>query len=350
MTLRFGINGLGRVGRALVRVALEHPELELAAVNDPARPDQVAHLLKHDTVHGLFPVAVAVEAGVLHLGERRIPASSALSPAAIDWSAHGVEIVVEATGRFRGRAQAAEHLGGTVQRVVVSAILPDADATFCVGINDATFDPAAHVVVSNASCTTNALAPLLVVLDRDFGVEHALMNTVHCVTNSQNLVDMAHLDPRRARAATANIVPTTSDAIPSLPWVMPEMAGRVEGLAMRVPVVAGSLVDLTVELTRPTGRAAVAAAFRAAAAGDLAGLLGITDEELVSSDFIGDPRSAIVDLPLLQQAGERLHRIVAWYDNEYGYTHRLAELLLLLGGAAPPRSARVRRAAPRRKV
>lgn len=330
MALRVGINGLGRIGRALVRVLRQHPGITLAAVNDPAPPRQIARLLRHDTVHGTYPGEIGWEETGLRIDGRFVPQSRALSPEEIDWEAHGVEVVVEATGRFRRRELAATHLRGSVRRVVVSATVPDADATFCVGINDRTFDPGRHHVVSNASCTTNCLAPLLLVLDRHFGVDHALMNTVHCVTNSQNLVDMTHVDPRRARAAIANIIPTTSDAIASIGSVMPAMAGKVEGLAMRVPIVAGSLVDLAVTLRRGTTRDEVADAFRQAARGDLAPILGVEEEELVSSDFIGETRSAVVDLPLLQAAGDRLFRVVAWYDNEYGYTHRLAELLGLI--------------------
>jgi glyceraldehyde 3-phosphate dehydrogenase len=337
--VRVGINGLGRVGRALLRVAHTRPELgvEVVAANDAAPTAAIARLLRHDTVHGPFPAAVGARGeeadGALVVAGREIPVSHATRPDEIDWTPAAVELVVEATGRFRRREAAAGHLGGSVARVVVSATLPDADATFCVGINERTFDPARHRVLSNASCTTNCLAAVLAALKPRFGIEHALMNTVHCVTNSQNLVDMAHADPRRARAALANIVPTTSDAIPSIGWVMPELAGRVEGLAMRVPIVAGSLVDVAVALARPATRAELIEAFRAAEAGPLAGILGTTEEELVSSDFVDDPRSAIVDLPLLQCAGERLARVVAWYDNEWGYAHRLAELVALVGAA-----------------
>jgi len=329
MALRFGINGLGRIGRALVRIAHERRELglELAAVNDLAEPAQVARLLAHDTIHGRFPGAVEAGADALRIGGRAIRFGRATEPAAIDWGAAGVEMVVEATGRFRQRAAAAAHLGGGVRRVVVSATLADADATFCLGVNEERFDPDRHRVVSNASCTTNCLAAVLAVVHPAFGVERALMNTVHCVTNSQNLVDMAHRDPRRARSAVANIIPTTSDAFPSIEWVMPELAGRVHGLAMRVPIAAGSLIDVAIDLARPARPAALAAAFRAAERGALAGILGTTDDELVSADFIGDPRSAVVDLPLLQEVGDKLYRVVAWYDNEWGYSNRLAELL-----------------------
>lgn len=329
MPVRVGINGLGRIGRAVVRIALERPELalELAAANDPAPPGQLAKLFRHDTVHGGFAVAVGHGERSLRFGAHEMPLTGAVAPAEIDWTAHGVELVLESTGKFRRRVAAAGHLQPGVRQVVVSATMPDADLTLCLGINDSSLDPAKHHVLSNASCTTNCLAPLLLVLDRVFGVEEALMNTVHCVTNSQNLVDMAHADARRARSALANIIPTTSDAIPSIAQVMPAMAGRIEGLAMRVPVVAGSLVDLNVRLARDASSAEIARAFRDAEAGDLAGILGTTEDELVSSDVIGDPRSAVVDLGLLQRAGERLHRIVAWYDNEWGYANRLAELL-----------------------
>jgi len=332
VTLRFGINGLGRIGRGLARLSQARPELGLvfAAANDPAEPAQIARLFRHDTIHGPYPSPVGVAGETLLLGDLPVPLSHAPRPEEIDWTAAGVRVVIEASGRFRRRALAALHLGGSVERVVVSATLPDADATFCLGINEQSYDPARHRVISNASCTTNCLAAVLKVLHPVFGVERALMNTVHCVTNSQNLVDMAHHDPRRARSAVANIIPTTSDAIPSIEWVMPELAGRVDGLAMRVPIAAGSLIDVAVELGRRATKTEVAQAFRAAEAGSLAGILGTTDEELVSADFIGDPRSAVVDLPLLQEIGQKLYRVVAWYDNEWGYTHRLAELLALL--------------------
>ena len=341
MGVRVGINGLGRIGRALLRVAHLRPELgvEIVAANDAADPRALSRLLRHDTVHGPFPAEIGVDDGALSVGGRRIPVGRAGEPAAIDWRREGVEMVVEATGRFRRRDLAAGHLGapggspGPVRRVVVSATLPDADATFCVGINESTFDPARHRVLSNASCTTNCLAATLAPLVERFGVESVLMNTVHCVTNSQNLVDMVHADPRRARAAIANIIPTTSDAIPSIGWVLPALAGRVAGLAMRVPIVAGSLIDVAVRLALRATRDELAETFRAAEAGALAGILGTTDEELVSSDFVDDPRSAVVDLPLLAATDDRLWRLVAWYDNEWGYANRLAELLGLLARA-----------------
>jgi glyceraldehyde 3-phosphate dehydrogenase len=335
MGIRFAVNGLGRIGRALVRVSRERPEAELVAANDQADPAQIARLLQHDTVHGRFPGLLEIESGGLRVDGRPLRLFRGSVPAEIPWDelpGGPPQVVIESTGRFRTRDLAAAHLAHGVERVIVSATADGVDATFCVGINHRDFDPARHRVVSNASCTTNCLAATIVVPLRRFGVEHALMNTVHCYTNSQNLVDMAHPDPRRARAAGSNIIPTTSDAIGSIGLVLPELAGRVEGLAMRVPVAAGSLVDLTLRLARPASVGELAAAYReAAATGELAGILGATDDELVSSDFIGEPLSAVVDLPLLQFAGDRLVRVVSWYDNEWGYTNRLLDLVCHMG-------------------
>ena len=336
MGIRFAINGLGRIGRGLIRVARERPDLELVAANDQADPEQLARLVQHDTIHGRFPGRLEIEADGLRIDGRALRIFRGSVPAEIPWDrveGGPPQIVIEATGRFRSRAMAAAHLAHGVKRVIVSATADDVDATFCVGINHRDYDPRRHHVVSNASCTTNCLAASIVVPLRRFGVDFAWMNTVHCYTNSQNLVDMPHADPRRARAAGANIIPTTSDAISSIGLVLPELEGRVEGLAMRVPVAAGSLVDLTVQLQRAATLEELAEAYRLAAATDLAGILGVSDEPLVSSDFIGEPRSAVVDLPLLQRAGDRLVRIVAWYDNEWGYTNRLLDLVSHMGEA-----------------
>jgi glyceraldehyde 3-phosphate dehydrogenase len=332
--VRFAINGLGRVGRALLRIAEERPGLELVAANDQADAEALVRVLRHDTVHGRFPGEVDSRDRTLRINGRAVPLFRCAEPRQIPWRETGALLVIEATGKFRSREAAARHLEAGAERVIVSATAAAVDATFCPGINHRSYDAEHHRVVSAASCTTNCLAPVLLVLDRSFGVEHALMNTVHCVTNSQNLVDMAHPDPRRARAAIGNVIPTTSDAIPSIGLVLPQLAGRVDGLAMRVPVTAGSLVDVTVELRGAVTRADLAAAYREAAAGDLEGILGVVEEELVSSDFIGDPRSAVVDLPLLQRVGDRLVRVVAWYDNEWGYANRLADLLEYMGGRA----------------
>ena len=331
MTLRFAINGFGRVGRALARIAESRPGIELVAVNDQAEAEVLASLLRRDSLHGVFPKDVESEPGALRLGGRTIRLSHRTAPSAIDWRGADPTVVVESTGGFRDGRQARDHLGGSVSKVVVSATAPHVDATFCYGINHRDYDPERHTVISNASCTTNCLAPVAWVLENAFGVEHALMSTVHCYTNSQRLMDMPHADPRRARAAAMNIVPTTSDAVEAIGAVIPRLAGRIEGLAYRVPVPDGSLVDLTARLGREASRDEVAGALEDAARGELEGILAVTDEELVSTDFIGRPHSATVDLPLLQQVDRRLFRVVAWYDNEWGYANRLADLLTWMG-------------------
>ncbi len=335
MPIRFAINGLGRVGRALLRIARERGDLELVAANDQADSRVLARLIRHDSLHGRFPGTVEAEPGALVIDDRRVPLYAANEPAGIPWHEAEPWVVVEATGVFRGRAEAAAHLGGPVEKVVVSATAPDVDATFCFGVNHQTYDPARHQVVSNASCTTNCLAPVARVLYDAAGIEHGFMSTVHCYTNSQRLMDMSHPDPRRARAAALNVIPTTSDAVTAIGAVMPELAGRIGGTAYRVPVPDGSLVDLVVRTSRAIAREAVADAFRRAAAGPLAGILAVTEEELVSADFIGDPHSATVDLPLVEALDSRLLRVVAWYDNEWGYANRLADLLAWMGGDRP---------------
>ncbi len=340
MPIRFAINGLGRVGRALLRIARQRDDLELAAVNDQASAQVLARLIRHDSLHGRFPGTVEAEPGALWIDGRRVPLFAANEPAAIPWQEAEPWVVVESTGQFRSRAEAAAHLGssgggasrgGVVEKVVVSAAAPGVDATFCVGVNHQSYDPGRHHVVSNASCTTNCLAAVAKVLVEEAGIEHGFMSTVHCYTNSQRLMDMSHPDPRRARAAALNVIPTTSDAVLAIGEVMPELAGRIGGTAYRVPVPDGSLVDFVVRTERPASREALAEAFRRAAAGPLAGILAVTEEELVSADFIGDPNSATVDLPLLEALDSRLLRVVAWYDNEWGYANRLADLLAWMG-------------------
>lgn len=328
------INGLGRVGRALLRIARRRGDLEVRAVNDQTSPKILARLLAHDTLHGPYPGTVDHDDDHLVLDDRAIPVFGGASPDRVPWDDTGARIVVESTGHFRDRSAAAGHLGGGVSHVVVSATAPGVDATFCVGLNHETFDPQRHRVVSNASCTTNCLAPVARVLHERFGIERALMQTVHCYTNSQRLVDMAHEDPRRARAAAVNTVPTTSDAVEALPLVYPPMAGRLDGIAYRVPVPDGSLVDLSAHLEREATAEEINDAFRTAAhpeTGRDRAILAVTEEELVSSDFIGSPASATVDLPLTQAVGGRLVRVVAWYDNEWGYANRLADLLAHMG-------------------
>jgi glyceraldehyde 3-phosphate dehydrogenase len=333
MSLRFGINGLGRVGRALLRVTRGREDLHLAAVNDVEPAPVLARLVARDSVHGPFAGEVRAEGGSLVIEGCRVAVFQEPDPARVDWAREDVGVVVEATGRFLGRRQAAAHLRGSVRRVVLSANADPgdpADVTLCFGLNEGAFDPSRHAVVSNGSCTTNCLALVAKVLHDRFGVRRALMNTVHSYTENQRLLDLPHTDPRRSRAAALNIIPTSTTAPEALGYVMPVLAGRVGGMAVRVPTPMVAMLDLVAELERPASAAEVRDAFREAAAGSLAGWLGVSEEELVSADFIDDPRSAVVDLPLVQSVGGDLVRVAAWYDNEWGYAHRLADLLELI--------------------
>lgn len=326
MPVRFAINGLGRIGRALVRVTADRPDLELVAVNDLQASEVSAHLLRHDSVHGRGP-EVRVEGERLRIGDHSVASYQEPDPAAIDWQASEVEIVVECTGHFLDRAGLEAHFRPGVRHVVVSANAEGVDTTLCLGINDGELDPKRHRIISNASCSTNCVATMAAVLDRPFGIRHGLLTTVHSFTNDQRLLDGGHSDLRRSRAATLNLIPTTTGAAAAIGKVLPDLADRLHGQAIRVPVADVSLMDLVVELDRPADLAAIDAAYREAASGALTGILDVTDDELVSTDFLGNPHSAIVDLPLLQQAGDRLFRVVGWYDNEWGYAHRLADLL-----------------------
>ena len=325
--MRLGINGLGRIGRGFLRRAIDDPSLEVAAVNDVAAPDILAHLLRHDSIYGRLETPVAAADRSLRIGARTIPCHRAPDPAAIPWKDAGVDVVLECTGRFATRAAAAGHLRGGARRVVISSPSPDADVTVCMGVNDAAIDPERHIVISNASCTTNALAVVLDVALRRFGVERAAMTTIHCVTNNQALVDAPHSDPRRARGALQSMIPTTTSAAEAVVAVLPKMRGRLHALAVRVPTAGVSLVDLTIALARPATLEAARAAYREEAEGRLAGILGWSDEPLVSADYAGDTHSAVVDGPLLAIEGDRWLKLLAWYDNERGYVERLADLV-----------------------
>jgi glyceraldehyde 3-phosphate dehydrogenase len=342
MPLRFAINGFGRIGRALCRIAWSREGLAVAALNDVVPVRQLAPLLARDSVHGTFGHRVEAEDGALCLGGRRIPFFQEADPGRVPWGEAGAQVVVEATGRFLRRGQAAAHLRDGVRTVVLSANAdPEepADVTFCLGLrgpDTLPWDPDRQPVVSNASCTTNCLALLADVLHAGFGVRRAVMSTVHSYTENQRLLDLPHPDPRRSRAAAVNIIPASTTAARSLGLILPALAGRVDGFAVRVPTPVVALLDLVAELERDASAEEVRAAYREAAAGRLAGFLGVTDEELVSSDFVGDPRSAVVDLPLLQVVDGRMARVVAWYDNEWGYANRLADLLERLAAQMNP--------------
>ena len=326
MSIRIGINGLGRIGRGFLRMAIGSGDLEVVAVNDLAPPATLAHLLRHDSLYGAIGAPVSSGAESLLVGTRTLRWTGRRSPAEIPWRDAGAEYVLEATGSFTHREAAGRHLHGGVRRVIVSAPSADADLTVCCGVNEKAYDPARHQVISNASCTTNAMAVLLSVAESAFGIEQAAMTTVHCVTNNQVLMDAPHQDPRRARAAGMSMIPTTTSAEQAIVQVMPALRGRLHALAVRVPTSAVSFIDLTILLRRGTTLAAVRDAYRAAAEGAMAAVLGYCDEPLVSIDFLGDTRSAVVDAPLLALQGDRWLKVYAWYDNERGYVSRLNDL------------------------
>jgi glyceraldehyde 3-phosphate dehydrogenase (phosphorylating) len=337
MTIRIGINGFGRTGRALFR-ATRRPELdiEVVAINDLGRPEALARLLARDSVYGRFDEPIVTDDTAMVVGGHRILLPSEHDAKALPWGALGVDVVVEATGHFTSRGDAAAHLDAGAPRVVVSAPSKGADATFVMGVNDDTFDPTRHIVVSNASCTTNCLAVLAKVLDDRFGLEEGFMTTVHAYTGDQQLVDGLHKDPRRARAATLNIVPTTTGAARATGLVLPAVEGRLDGLALRVPVPDGSITDLVANVTSTVTIAAVRDAYREAAdSGPLQGRLEYAEEPLVSSDIIGSPASCVFDAELTMVKA-RLVKVLGWYDNEWGYANRLAELAAKVGAAPKP--------------
>jgi glyceraldehyde 3-phosphate dehydrogenase len=334
MTTRVGINGFGRIGRSVVRALQDQgADLGVVAANDVGPVDQMAHLLRFDSVYGRFPGEVRAVDGGVQVDDHVIRFLAEREPKNLPWADLGVDVVIEATGRFRDRAAAAAHIDAGAPFVVVSAPCKGADATFVVGVNDDTFDPAAHQVVSNASCTTNCLVPMVKVLDDAFGVEQGLMTTVHAYTGDQMLVDGPHKDLRRARAAALNIVPTSTGAARATSLVLEQMAGRLDGSALRVPVADGSVTDLVATLRREVSAAEVNEAFRAAAAdGPLAGVIDYSEEPIVSSDIVGSPASCVFDAPLTLAIGD-LVKVLGWYDNEWGYAHRLVDLATMIGRA-----------------
>ena len=331
MPIPFAINGLGRMGRAALRIALERPDLDPVAVNDVAPINQLAGLVARDSLHGRLRATVSIDNDDLVIGDRRIRVFNEPDTAAIPWPETGARIVVDATGRCLTPECAEPHRRGAVEKVIVSANARRMDLTICRGINDQAYNPSRHHLLSAASCTTNCLAPVVYVLDRAYGIEEGTLNTVHSYNNDQRLLEYPHRDRRRARAATLNMIPTTTSAVEALGRILPDLAGRLEGFAVRVPTPNVSLIDLVVRLSASPKVAEVNASFRSAAEGELAGILSTTDEELVSMDFLGDPHSAIVDLPLTRKL-RNLYRIVAWYDNEWGHASRLIDVLSLVGG------------------
>jgi glyceraldehyde 3-phosphate dehydrogenase len=337
MTVRVGINGFGRIGRNFLRAAwAQGAPVEVVAVNDLADAATNAHLLRFDTTHGRFGAEVRVDGECIVVDGAPVKVLAEPEPKALPWEELGVAVVVECSGRFTSRAAAAAHLEGGARRVVVSAPSADADATFVVGVNDQDYDPSRHVVVSNASCTTNCFVPMVKVVDDAFGITGGLMTTVHAYTNDQNLLDLTHKDLRRARAAAQNIVPSSTGAARATSLVMAAMKGRLDGISLRVPVVDGSITDFTVVVPETVSAAQVNEAFAAAAAeGPLAGVLVYGEDPIVSSDVVGNPASCVFDstLSMVTPLGDRstLVKVFGWYDNEWGYANRLVDLVGIVG-------------------
>ena len=326
MAVKVGVNGFGRIGRLLVRTVMErHPELEIVAINDIADTRTLSHLLKYDSVHGRFPGTVVAGEHSIHIDDHEIQTLQFRDPGELPWKALGVDVVVESTGKFTKREDAARHLEAGAQKVIISAPAKGADITIVLGVNDVAYDPARHDVISNASCTTNCLAPVAKVLLDTFGIERGTMTTIHAYTNDQPVHDFPHKDLRRARAAALSIIPTTTGAARAVGEVIPELKGKLDGYSLRVPVADGSVVDLSVILSSEPSAQEVNDALRKAAEGPMKGILAYCEDPIVSVDVIHDSHSSILDSALTSASGSLL-KVVAWYDNEWGYSCRTAEL------------------------
>jgi len=334
MTVRVGINGFGRIGRNILRSWLQsgRTDVEFVAVNDLTDAATLAHLLSYDSVHGRLPAGARAENGMIRAGGRDIRVLSEPSPRKLPWGDLGADIVIESTGRFRGREAAAGHLAGGASKVIISAPGVDPDCTVVLGVNEGDYDPSRHDIVSNASCTTNCISPVVKVIMDSFGFERGLMTTVHAYTNGQRLLDLPHKDLRRSRAAALSIIPTSTGAARAVGLVLPETVGKLDGMAMRVPTPDVSTVDLVAETSRDVTVNEVNAALRAAAEGPLSGILEYCDTPLVSVDFTGNPASSIVDSEYTAVMGNSLVKIVTWYDNEWGYSNRCVDLAAYIGG------------------
>ena len=330
MAVKVGINGFGRIGRNIVRASMHRGDIEFVAVNDLTDTKTLAHLLKYDSVLGTLHEEVKVEGDIIFVGGKKIKVFATKDPAELDWTSVGAQIVVESTGRFTDAKDAAKHLRGTVKKVIISAPAKNEDLTIVLGVNDAAYDPAKDNIISNASCTTNCLAPVAKVLQEKFGILKGSMTTIHSYTNDQNVLDFPHKDLRRARAAALNMIPTTTGAAKAIGLVMPELKGKLDGYSMRVPTPDVSVVDLTAILKTPTTAEAVNAAMKQAAEGKLKGILDYTEDPVVSSDMLHDPHSSIVDGSMTKVMEGTLLKILSWYDNEWGYSCRLVDLCKLL--------------------
>ncbi len=333
MSVKVAINGFGRIGRLVYRQSLKHDEIDIVAVNDLTDPKMLAHLLKYDSVHGVFPGEVKVEGDKIIAGRDSFTVSCQPDPLKLPWKELGVDIVIESTGFFRTREKAAYHIQAGAKKVLISAPAkgkPGADLTVVYGVNSDLYDPKVHDVVSTASCTTNCLAPVAKVINDTFGIDAGIMTTIHAYTNDQRILDLPHSDMRRARAAAVNVIPTTTGAAAAVSLVIPELKGKLDGMAVRVPVPDGSLVDLVCNLKTDATEETVNQAMKKASETSLKGVLQYTDEPIVSSDIVGNPYSSIFDSGITKMIGPRMLKVLSWYDNEFGYSSRMVDMLLLM--------------------
>jgi glyceraldehyde 3-phosphate dehydrogenase len=331
MPIKVGINGFGRIGRNVVRAGLNNPAIEFVAANDLTDTKTLAHLLKYDSILGQLKHHIKAEGDTIHVSNSKIKIFAIKDPAAIDWPSLGVDIVVESTGRFTDATDAKKHLRGPVKKVVISAPAKNEDVTLVLGVNDHAYDAAKHHIISNASCTTNCLAPLVKVLDDSFGIEKGSMTTIHSYTNDQPVLDFPHADLRRARAAALNMIPTSTGAAKAIGLVVPHLKGKLDGYSMRVPTPDVSVVDFVAVLKKDTTTEEVNAALKKAADGPLKGILAYTEDPVVSTDMLHNPHSSIVDSALTKVLGGNLAKVVSWYDNEWGYSSRVVDLIVFLG-------------------
>jgi glyceraldehyde 3-phosphate dehydrogenase len=330
MAVKVGINGFGRIGRNVFRAAIGNPAIEFVAVNDLTSPATLAHLLKYDSILGNLPNTITAGEDFITVDGKKLKVFAERDPAKLDWSSTGAQVVIESTGHFTDATKAKAHLQGTVKKVIISAPATNEDLTIVLGVNQDKYDPKTHHVISNASCTTNCLAPLAKVLNDTFGIAAGIMTTIHSYTNDQVILDFPHKDLRRGRAAALSMIPTSTGAAKALHLVVPELKGKLDGFAIRVPTPNVSVVDLTFTSDKPVTKESINDALKAAADGPMKGILGVENNELVSSDFKGNPLSSIVDSPLTKTVGSNMAKVISWYDNEWGYSNRVKDLVLFL--------------------
>jgi glyceraldehyde 3-phosphate dehydrogenase len=330
MAVKVGINGFGRIGRNVFRASLGNPEIEFVAVNDLTSPATLAHLLKYDSILGNLPNDIVAGEDFISVDGKKLKVYAERDPAKLDWSSAGAQVVIESTGHFTDATKAKAHLQGTVKKVIISAPATNEDLTIVLGVNDNKYDPKIHNVISNASCTTNCLAPLAKVLNDTFGIASGIMTTIHSYTNDQVILDFPHKDLRRGRAAALSMIPTSTGAAKALHLVVPELKGKLDGFAIRVPTPNVSVVDLTFTANVPVTKDSINAALKAASEGPMKGIMAYETNELVSSDFKGNPFSSIIDSPLTKTVGTNMAKVISWYDNEWGYSNRVKDLVLFL--------------------